>query len=233
VPWWLTDFSILQHDTHCRWYVVMLNWAKLCCTNSLHSCKIITFYLHFPCNLLAETNNFGLSDFLLFLFLAYRKYPHCNSNTGHSFRVTSFLKHFRDFMVYGCKILFKLVDTFSKHKRTYVHIKNKKQYQFYRIFQQKLLNWISQKFVPSLPSKLPIVTLRNFLLFYNILSSLIKFIYNLFSGNNFIEYHYLHLMLICLLFKILLSDPKNLDKSAAYDMLKPWLGTGLITSTGK
>ncbi|XP_021934354.1 cytochrome P450 4C1-like isoform X2 [Zootermopsis nevadensis] len=33
--------------------------------------------------------------------------------------------------------------------------------------------------------------------------------------------------------QIILSDAKNVDKSSVYDVLKPWLGTGLITSTGE
>jgi len=35
-----------------------------------------------------------------------------------------------------------------------------------------------------------------------------------------------------LLFQILLSSMKNLDKSFIYVYLQPWLGTGLLTSTG-
>ena len=37
---------------------------------------------------------------------------------------------------------------------------------------------------------------------------------------------------VFLLFQALLSSMKNLDKSFTYKLLQPWLGTGLLTSTG-
>lgn len=37
----------------------------------------------------------------------------------------------------------------------------------------------------------------------------------------------------CKVAEVLLSSPKHLDKSRDYNFLHPWLGTGLLTSTGK
>ena len=35
------------------------------------------------------------------------------------------------------------------------------------------------------------------------------------------------------LFQLLLTSTKHLEKNLIYDFLHPWLGTGLLTSSGK
>jgi len=58
------------------------------------------------------------------------------------------------------------------------------------------------------------------------------------SSVEYLSVHYQVPFSVCnlncafLLFQVLLSSMKNLDKSFIYRYLHPWLGTGLLTSTG-